>query len=87
MDNASDNWFALDVVGDASSVRDAAAKDKQCSQDLERLVFGDNFSSRLKVPNLIAVSERKKSQSKYDAPKPISITSIFGLYIIGEVKA
>ena len=71
MDNASDNWLTLDVAGDATFATEAAAKDKS-SQDLERLVFGDNFGSRLKAPKSSAAAEKKKSRSKDEAPKPAS---------------
>ena len=71
MDSASDNWFTLDVAGDATVAGDASAKDKS-SEDLERLVFGDNFGSRLKAPKSSAAAEKKKSRSKDEAPKPAS---------------
>jgi hypothetical protein len=70
MDNASDNWFTLDAAGDANVACDASAKDKGY-RDLERLVFGDNFSSRLKVPKSEETSDKKKPRTKDRAPKPV----------------
>lgn len=71
MDNASDNWFTLDVAGDATVAADASAKDKS-SEDLERLVFGDNFSSRLKAQKSIVPAAKEKPQSKDRAKKSVS---------------
>jgi hypothetical protein len=51
------------VAGNATFASDAASKDKS-SQDLERLVFGDNFGSRLKAPKSNAAAEKKKSRFK-----------------------
>ena len=70
MDSASDNWFTLDVAGDATVAGDASAKDKS-SQDLERLVFGDNFSSRLKAQKSSVTAAEEKPQSKDRAKKPV----------------
>ena len=70
MDSASDNWFTLDVAGDATVAGDASAKDKS-SQDLERLVFGDNFSSRLKAQKSSVSAAKEKPQSKDRAKKPV----------------
>lgn len=71
MDNSSNSWFTLDVAGDKTVARGADANDKS-SQDLERLVFGDNISRRIKSPDSRVVAEPKKFSFKNEAPKPIS---------------
>jgi hypothetical protein len=70
MDSASDNWFTLDVAGDAIVAGDSSAKDKR-SQDLERLVFGDNFSSRLKSQKSSGSAVKEKLQSKDRAKRTV----------------
>jgi hypothetical protein len=71
MDNASDNWFTLDVAGDATFSGDVSTKHKS-SRDLERLVFGDSFSSRLKASKSSGTSDEKKLQSEGSAQKTVS---------------
>ena len=71
MDNASDNWFTLDVTGDATFSGDVSTKHKSC-RDLERLVFGDSFSSRLKASKSSGTSDEKKPQAEDSAQKNVS---------------
>ena len=71
MDTASDNWFTLDVAGEAASAAGASAKGKS-SQDLERLVFGDNFGTRIKASDSNAASGKTQPRKKDRAQKPVS---------------
>jgi hypothetical protein len=70
MENAGDKWFTLDVAGDATFANDASAKQHKSPQDLERLVFGDNFSSRVKASKSNVASA--KLQSKGRVQRPVS---------------
>jgi len=71
MDAASDNWFTLDVAGDVAPAGDASSKVKG-AQDLERLLFGDNFSARIKASGSNATSGKTQLRSKNAAQKPPS---------------